>query len=170
MIPAVPRLGNLPSVWRLKSTPVFAVMLGSVTTALPVVSQSPSMPPFGLLVLLAWRLLHPEIWVLWIGVPLGAFDDIMSGQPVGTSMLLWSLVMLGIEFIDQRIFWRDYWHDWLIVLGALCLCMGGGLMIGHWSGSRTPLILVVPQIIWSALSYPLIVRLIARLDRWRIMA
>ena len=29
------------------------------------------MPPFGLLVLLAWRLLRPELWRAWVGLPLG---------------------------------------------------------------------------------------------------
>ncbi|MEO8722899.1 MAG: rod shape-determining protein MreD [Sphingobium sp.] len=170
MIPAVPRLGSLPSRWRLQSIPICAIMLGSMMTALPIISQSPSMPPFGLLILLAWRLLHPEMLPLWIGAPLGAFDDVMSGQPIGTAVFLWSLMLICIEVIDQRIFWRDYWHDWLMVVGALVLCIGGALLMAHIAGSRTPPQLIVPQIIWSALTYPLIVRLIARLDRWRIMA
>jgi rod shape-determining protein MreD len=160
----------MPSRWRLQSIPILSVMLGSMMTALPIISQSPSMPPFGLLILLAWRLLHPELLPLWIGAPLGAFDDISSGHPVGTAIFLWSLTLLAIEFIDQRIFWRDYWHDWLMVLGALMLCIGGALVIARIAGSHVPAMLIVPQIIWSALTYPLIVRLIARLDRWRIMA
>lgn len=167
----MPRLGNMPSRWRLTATPVAAVMLGSSLSALlPIIAQSPTMPPFGLLVLLAWRLLHAELWPLWIGAPLGAFDDIMTGQPLGTAMLTWSVIMIAIEFVDQRIIWRDYWHDWLMVSLAVGFSLLCALLFAHMGGSRTSLLLVMPQICWSALSYPLIVRAIARLDRWRIMA
>lgn len=167
----VPRLGNMPSRWRLAATPIAAVMLGSSFSALlPIIAQSPTMPPIGLMILLAWRLLHAELWPLWIGVPLGAFDDIMTGQPLGTAMFTWSVILIVIEFIDQRILWRDYWHDWLMVAIAVAFSIVGALLFSRLGGSKTPLMLVVPQICWSALSYPLIVRVIARLDRWRIMA
>lgn len=171
MMTPVPRLGSMPSMWRLRSVPVAAVMFGSsVGALLPVIAQSPSLPPFGLLVLLAWRLLHPEMWPLWIGVPLGAFDDIMTGQPLGSAMFLWTVVLIGIEMVDQRIMWRDYWHDWLLVLAALNFCLGGAWFFAVLGGSRASISLILPQLLWSALSYPLIVRAIARLDRWRIMA
>src|SRR3546814_9887516 len=48
----VPRLGRHPSRFRLAGTPVITVMLGSLATTLPVIAQSPVMPPFGLLLLL----------------------------------------------------------------------------------------------------------------------
>jgi rod shape-determining protein MreD len=171
MISRSPRLGRNPSSFRQRGTPILSVMLGSSLGALlPVIAQWPSIPPLGLLVLIAWRLLHPELWPLWIGIPLGAFDDIMSGQPLGMSMCLWSITLMGIEALDQRIMWRSYWHDWALVGLALLLCLGGALLLNNMGGSRTSFLLVMPQIFWSTLTYPLIVRLVARLDRWRIMA
>jgi rod shape-determining protein MreD len=167
----LPRLGNMPSRTRLIAIPVLSIVLGSsIGTLLPIISQFPSLPPFGLLVLLAWRLLHAELLPLWIGVPLGAIDDIMTGQPLGTAMFLWSVILIGIEIFDQRIMWRDYMHDWLLVAGAITFVIISAMVFANLGGSQTRLTLVLPQILWSALAYPLIVRLIARLDRWRIMA
>lgn len=169
--PAVSRLGAMPSPFRLRATPVLVVMLGSMLgTLLPVIAQSPSLPPFGLVFLLTWRLLHPSLLPLWVGVPLGAFDDVMTGAPLGSAMFLWSIALVAIEAVEQRILWRDYWHDWLIVAAALAFCLLGGVVIAHIGGSGASFALVLPQWLWSALAYPLIVRLIARVDRWRIMA
>lgn len=168
---ATPRLGAMPSPLRLRGTPSATIMFGSAFGALvPIIAQSPSLPPLGLLVLLAWRLLHPGLLPLWIGLPLGAFDDMMTGAPLGSAVFLWSVVLIAIEIIDERIFWRDYWHDWLMVLAALAFCLLGGLVFARFSGSLTPLSLLLPQLLWSVLVYPLIVRMIVRVDRWRIMA
>ncbi len=167
----VPRLGSTPSRWRIEATPILCVMLGSMIPALlPIISQTPALPPFGLLFLVAWRLLHHEMWPLWIGAPLGAFDDLMSGHPLGTGIFLWSVVMMMIEIVDARLFWRDYWHDWLIAVIAAAIFLTGGLLIARLTGSAAPLAIILPQLLWSALLYPLIVRIIAGIDRWRMMA
>ncbi|MBP6029909.1 MAG: rod shape-determining protein MreD [Sphingobium sp.] len=167
----VPRLGSTPSRMRMDGTPIFIVMLASALPAmLPLIAQSPTLPPLGLLFFVGWRLLHHELWPLWMAAPLGAFDDLASGSPLGTAIFLWSAITLGIELVDTRLFWRDYWHDWLIAIGAVILFLLGGLGFSHVSGSAAPARLVLPQILWSALLYPLIVRIIARTDRWRMMA
>ncbi|MGE4430487.1 MAG: rod shape-determining protein MreD [Sphingobium sp.] len=167
----IPRLGRTPSRWRVNATPILCVMLASmIPPMLPIISQSPALPPLGLLFLVSWRLLHREIWPLWIGAPLGAFDDLMSGNPLGTGILLWSLVLIAIEMADERLYWRDYWHDWLLAILACLGFLGGTLLITRASGSMAPAFLILPQMLWSALFYPLIVRITAGMDRWRMMA
>lgn len=167
----VTALGKMPTRWRLMATPVLSVMLASAACSfLPIIAQAPLIPPLGLLVLLSWRLIHPDLWPMWIGAALGVFDDLVTGQPLGTSVFLWSVVLLGIEFVEQRIMWRDYWHDWLMAALAVILCIGGGWAFARMGGNTGSILLILPQIFWSALIYPLMVRVIARLDRWRIMA
>ncbi|PZU56488.1 MAG: rod shape-determining protein MreD [Sphingobium sp.] len=169
-IPQGPRLGNHPSRFRLEGTPVITVMLGSMTTALPVVAQSPVLPPFGLLLLLSWRLLRPELWQAWIALPLGLFDDMMSGQPLGSAMFLWTAALIGVDTTERRLYWRDYWQDWLIAGIAIILCLSGGLLFARLTGGGGTMMLIAPQILWSVLLYPFVARQCAWLDRWRIMA
>src|SRR3546814_14030046 len=38
------------------------------------------LPPFGLMVLLAWRLLRPESLKIWSPVLLGLFDDLLRSE------------------------------------------------------------------------------------------
>ncbi len=154
----------------MDGTPVITVMLGSMLTALPVIAQSPVMPPLGLLLLLSWRLLRPELWPAWIGLPLGLFDDMMSGQPLGSAMCLWTAALIVTDFADRRLIWRDYWHDWLIAALAVIVCLSGGLVFVHLTGGGGSIMLIVPQMIWSALLYPVVARQVFWLDRWRIMA
>ncbi|ALR21161.1 rod shape-determining protein MreD [Sphingobium baderi] len=165
------RLGRHPSRFRLTGTPVITVLVGSMVTALPVIAQFPSMPPFGLLILLAWRLLRPELWRAWIGLPLGLFDDMLSGQPIGSAMCLWTLTLIGIDAIEHRMVWRGYRQDWLIASVAIIFCLAGGVFFARITGGgEIKLILVAPQMFWTILLFPFIVRQCARIDSWRVMA
>jgi rod shape-determining protein MreD len=167
----VPRLGRHPSRFRLAGTPVITVMFGSFLTALPVIAQSPVMPPFGLLLLLSWRLLRPDLWRAWIGLPLGLFDDVMSGQPIGSAICLWTVALIGIDGIEQRMVWRSYRQDWLIAAIAIIFCIAGGLFFARITGGGdVRLMLVAPQMVWTILLFPFVVRQCARIDRWRVMA
>nr|WP_278254203.1 rod shape-determining protein MreD [Sphingobium sp. BYY-5] len=168
----VPRLGRYPGQFRLIGTPVITVMLGSLASAiLPLIAQSPVMPLFGLLLLLSWRLLRPELWRAWIALPLGLFDDLVSGQPIGSAMFLWTVALIGIDAIDHRMVWRSYKQDWLIASVAIIFCISGGVFFARITGGgEIRLLLVAPQMVWSVLLFPFMIRQCARIDRWRVMA
>jgi len=165
------RLGRNPSRLRLMGTPVALVMLGSMATAIPVIAQSPVLPPFGLILLLVWRLLRPELWRAWHALPLGLFDDMMSGQPIGSAMCLWTLILIAVDFMEHRLIWRDWRQDWLIASVAIIIYVLASAFFVHITGGGAirPA-LMIPQMLWSVLLFPFIVRQCARIDRWRLMA
>lgn len=149
--------------------PLATILLGSLTPVLPVITAGPVMPPLGYLMFLAWRLLRPGLLPLWIGLPLGAFDDLFSGQPFGSAIMLWSLTMLVIEAIEGRFPWRGFWQDWVtasaLVTGYLGLsALFAGPAVDIW---RIPLVL--PQLLLSILLFPVIARLAAMFDRLRLL-
>lgn len=150
--------------------PIFSVMAGSMVTVLPFFSNAPLLPPMGYMMLLAWRLLRPGIWPAWVGLPFGLFDDLYSGQPFGSAALLWSLTMLVIEIIDSRAIWRDHVQDWILAGVAVTLTILGGVAVSGLAYSPPEAIIVLPQIVFSILMFPLVVRLCARLDNWRLAA
>ena len=170
VIPAGPRLGKNPSRFRLYAVPVVTVMLGSTLTALPIIAQSPILPPFALLILLSWRLLRPDLWQAWIALPLGLFDDLMSGQPLGSGVFLWTVTLMAIDLTEHRFLWRDYWQDWLIAAGAVIFCLTGGWLFALMTGGGGSIAIIMPQMIWSILLYPFVARQVMWVDRWRIMA
>lgn len=162
-------IGRRRHIVHVRGTPVVTVLLGSLAPAvLPIVAQTPLLPPLGLMMLIAWRLLRADIWPLWIGLPLGLFDDLMSGQPIGSAVLLWTLVLLGLEVESRRHFWRDYRHDWLTASIALVAALTGAWLFVHMAGGGGPIVQIVPQIAYSIGLFPLAVRVCAALDRWRL--
>jgi rod shape-determining protein MreD len=153
---------------RVRAVPVVATIIASLASLLPMVSTAPLLPPAGFVMLLAWRLLRPELWPVWIGLPLGLVDDLVSGQPLGTAMSLWTLTLLILDLIDSYMIWRDYWIDWAVATLILVLYILAGYWFSGLLGSPMPLASLIPQILLSILIFPAFVRICVRLDRWRL--
>jgi rod shape-determining protein MreD len=167
---AAPRLGEPASLWRMRIVPVATVMLASaLPLMLPLVASSPVLPPLGLLFFLCWQLLRTEMWPVWIGLPLGLWDDLFSGQPIGTAVGLWTLASIAIHYSSQRIYWRGFLHDWAIAALLIAIIQSLAALIVH-PGVATGRVLglVVPQIIISALLVPLFMRLTGKFDNFRL--
>ena len=136
--------------------------------AAPIVATVPLLPPFGLLMLLAWRLLRPELWPMWIALPLGLADDMLSGQPFGTAAALWTICLLALDTLDKQLIWRDYWQEWALAAAAIAFCLLGGAVIARYLAGGGELAVVAPQVAVSILVFPFVSRLCARIDRWRL--
>ena len=154
--------------FRRNWTPLLSVIAASLLHLFPVVVQTPIIPDFAFLVLIAWRLLRPEMWVAHVALPLGLFNDLMAGHPLGQSMAIWTLTFLILDLVDSRVGWRDYWMDWLFAAAAIAFSSFAGWYIARLMGSEAPYMVMVPQLIVSILFYPVVARIVLALDRWRL--
>ncbi|MEQ1510598.1 MAG: rod shape-determining protein MreD [Sphingopyxis sp.] len=152
---------------KLRLIPIGSVLIATLIAALPLNASAPIWPPLGFMMLISWRMLRGDLWPVWIGIPLGLFDDLVSGQPVGSAVALWTLAMLAMDVIDRRIIWRDFWLDWLLAaLGLLILLLASAVFAR--AGNMAHIIaLIGPQFLWSAMLLPLTMRAAAALDDWR---
>jgi rod shape-determining protein MreD len=162
-----PRLERAPSSALLIAIPVISVVLGSFSTIFPMIATAPLLPPFGLLMLLGWRFLVRDLWPAWAGLPLGLFDDLLSGQPLGSAACIWTVVLLIMELFDRRMMWRDYRQDWRLGSALLAFALFAGLAFANLNGGGTTLPYILPQIAISSLCLPLAVRVCSALDRFR---
>lgn len=153
---------------RVTLIPVLSVLVGSATALVPIIATEPIVPPFGLMMLLAWRLLRPEIWPVWAALPLGLADDLMSGHYLGTAMILWTVAFLVLEWVDQLLLWREGWIEWAIAAVALPLLGAGAWALSQPGDSHTSVLTTLPQTIAAILLFPAILRLTAALDTWRL--
>lgn len=149
--------------------PWLTIMAGSLTPLLPVLPPAPLIPPLAYLMLLAWRLLRPGVLPLWAGLPLGLFDDLFSGQMMGSAVLLFSLTLITIDLIEVRFPWRGFWQDWLVasVLSTAYLVLSVPLSGAGFSLAK--LSLLWPQAVLAIVIYPLVARLAGLADLLRLL-
>ena len=163
------RINHRESVLLAYGLPWATILLGSLAPWLPVIAPAPVLPPFGFLLLLAWRLLRPGLLPPWAGLPLGLFDDLYSGQPMGSGVLLFSLALIVIELIEIRFPWRNFWLDWLTAVGLVVPYL---VIAALLSGAETTVVqlrVIAPQLLLSIVLFPIIARVVAMLDRFRLM-
>jgi rod shape-determining protein MreD len=149
--------------------PWLSIALGSLTPLLPIIASSPIVPPFAYLLLLAWRLMRPGLLPLWAGLPLGAIDDLFSGQPFGSGVLLFSLTLIGVEVLEARFPWRSFWQDWAIAIAVIAAYLVIAAVVSGAHVDRELLLALGPQFGLSILTFPIVARLVSLLDRLRLL-
>jgi rod shape-determining protein MreD len=154
--------------FRRRFVPVGSTLAASLLALLPIVADAPVVPEIALLVVIAWRLLRPEVWPAHMALGLGLFNDLVAGHPIGQSVATWALIFLGCDYIDSRLGFRDYWMDWLIAAAAILFYSALTWYIGVLMGSRIAFAVMLPQLGVAILVYPLVARIVLALDRWRL--
>ncbi len=149
--------------------PWVTILLGSLTPWLPVIAPAPVLPPFGFLLMLAWRMLRPGLLPTWAGLPLGLFDDLYSGQPMGSGVLLFSFALIIVELVEIRFPWRNFWLDWLTASGLIVLYLVLAALLSGAPLTAVQLGVIAPQVLLSVMLFPIIARIVAMLDRLRLM-
>lgn len=149
--------------------PWLTILAGSLAPMLPVFAPTPLIPPLGYLALLGWRLLRPGLLPLWAGVPLGLFDDLFSGQLMGSGIMLFSLTLIALDLIEIRFPWRGFWQDWLVAAVFVTAYLVLALPFSGAAPSLVQLVLIGPQLVIAIVMFPLLFRIIALLDRLRLL-
>lgn len=148
--------------------PWVTVLLASLSPMLPIIAPGPILPPLGYLLLLAWRVSRPGLLPLWAGLPLGLFDDFFSGQPLGYSVLMFSLTMIALDLLEMRFPWRGFWQDWGVAALCLTLFLTLGLLLSGAGLGIIQLPLILPQLALSILLFPVVAQLVSLMDRLRL--
>lgn len=149
--------------------PAITVVAGSLISLLPIVSATGWWPDWGLLLLVAWRLLRANSWPAWWAAPLGFVNDMILGNPIGLSVALWAAIMIAMDIIDRRTMWRDYWIEWAIAVLFIGLAELAQWRVAAMLGASVPLSMSAgPAIIVSVLCFPVAAFIAVRLDRWRL--
>ena len=149
--------------------PWASILLGSLTPILPIIAPAPVVPPLAYMLMLAWRLMRPGLLPPWAGLPLGAFDDLFSGQPFGSGILLFSLTLIALELLDLRFPWRSFWQDWAFAAGLLAAYLTLAALVSGADFRLPQLVALGPQLLLSVLAFPIVARLVSLLDRLRLL-
>lgn len=153
----------------LYGIPWLMILLGSLTPLLPIIASIPYVPPMGFLLMIGWRMIRPGLLPLWAGFPLGLFDDLFSGQPLGSGILLFSIALIAIDLIELRFPWTGFKQNWLTAtLLIFAYIVIAALVSGASISPELPRVLL-PQLLLSIILFPVLGRIIGVLDRLRLM-
>lgn len=161
------RIGQGP-VPGARYVPAASVLLASLLAALPIVSTSGWYPDFGFLVLIAWRLLREDAFPAWWAAPLGLFNDLVTGHPVGLSISMWTAAMLLLDVADRRLMWRGYWLEWVLAALLLLANEAAEWNVARVTGAQMPFAWIFPPLLIAVFAFPIAAWLVSRLDRWRL--
>lgn len=151
-----------------RAIPALSVAAASLLPLAPVVAEVGWMPNTGLLLLLAWRLLRGDVIPAWWAAPLGLWNDLVLGLPIGVSVVTFTAAMILLDLLDRRTMWRDYWIEWLIAAGIIALAELIRWQVDRAMGAAYPAATVVPATFIAILSFPLAAWAANRIDRWRL--
>jgi rod shape-determining protein MreD len=168
-MPIARTIARAPSPLVAYAAPWVAIMLASLLPCLPWIGTAPLLPPLGYLSLLVWRQLRPGLLPVWAGFPLGVFDDCVSGQPFGSAIFLWSLTMISLELVELRFPWRNFAVDWMVAGCMIVVYLLAAWALANAAGDDTDFVVIVPQMLLSVAVYPVVARVVARLDTWRLI-
>lgn len=162
-------INRAPSPAVAISVPWLTIALASMAPILPLIASAPLLPPLGYLMLLGWRQMRPGLLPVWAGLPLGALDDVFSGQPFGSAILLWSLTMIALDALEAKVPWRNFLQEWavatVLIAAYILLCLG---IVNIAGGSAMPQV-VLMQLLLAVMMYPLVGRAVAACDRFRLL-
>ena len=159
---------NRGPVYAAANIPAITVVVASLFSALPIVSLSGWWPNFGLLMLIAWRLLRADAWPGWWAAPLGLVNDLLTGSPIGMSVALWTAIMLVMDLVDRRTQWRDYWIEWALATMLIALSAWVEAEVAGLAGAPVRPAMAIPAAVIEVFCFPLMAFLAIRIDRWRL--
>lgn len=148
--------------------PALSVLAACLLIALPIVSTGGWFPDFGFLTLIAWRLLRSDVWPSWWAAPMGLFNDLVTGHPIGLSIAVWTAAMLALDLSDRRTMWRGYWLEWALATLLLLGNESAEWRIAQVMGAPLPYRTVLPPLLLSVLAFPIVAWIVSRIDRWRL--
>ena len=148
--------------------PAASVLAAAGLALLPIVTELGWVPDAGFLLLIAWRLLRGDVIPAWWAAPLGLVNDLLTGSPIGSSVVIWTTAMLLLDLLDRRTMWRDYWVEW----GLAAVLLVGNETARWWvdglMGAPTPYASLLPPILIAIFAFPLAAWAANRIDRWRL--
>lgn len=148
--------------------PAVSVGAASLLALMPLVTQVGWVPDFGLLLLLAWRLLRSDVIPAWWAAPLGLFNDLVTGLPIGFSVATWTASMIVLDLLDRRTMWRDYWIEWALAAVLLLANEAFRWWVDAAMGAAYSFKATLIPLMVAILTFPLAAWAASALDRWRL--
>lgn len=159
-----------PGETRRRLTPALTVVTAALLMCLPLPLAWGAMPNLALLLVIIWASLQPRLMPAWVAFGTGLLLDLLAGLPVGLSALLFALAVVAVRLAEARVEGHSLAVDWafaaLIVLAAHLLTWQLHALLGR----SVPLAPLIGQAALTALAFPPVAAIAARIQRRLVAA
>ncbi|MCA3256413.1 MAG: rod shape-determining protein MreD [Alphaproteobacteria bacterium] len=145
--------------------PIATCIVTLILMSFPLFTPVPVLPHLPLLAVLCWVLFSPSLMPPWVALPIGVLTDAALGVPLGVNAALMPAAAITVAAIDRRFADRPFELDWaLAAILILSYQLLSAQLIAFATGVSAGGSLFV-QAVSTILAYPIVVLLLARLQR-----
>lgn len=156
--------------WRV-AVPALTCLAALFLMTLPVVTPGPSVPHLAMLSVLIWTSFQPALMPPYLALPVGILTDAVLGLPVGVNATLMPGLAILVGAVERRYGARPYMLDWLIAATLIFLYQYLAYKFGGFVSGQQRLEPFVAQAATTTLTYPVMVAVIARIQRrWGLVS
>lgn len=156
--------------WRI-AVPALTCLATLFLITLPVVTPGPSVPHLAMLSVLIWSSFQPGLMPPYLALPLGILTDAVLGLPIGINATLMPGLTMAVGAVERRFSGRPYMLDWLIGAALIFLYQYFVHKFGGFVSGRQPFEPFLAQAATTTLAYPVMVAIIARIQRrWGLVS
>ncbi|MFA7439362.1 MAG: rod shape-determining protein MreD [Sphingomonadaceae bacterium] len=148
-----------------KAIPAAIVFLAMAVMALPLPLAVGAMPHFAFLFVIIWAILQPRLMPVWVAFLLGVVFDLLSGQPLGQSSLLFAGAVATVRLAEDRFEGHSLAVDWLFTALVVLVAQLLSWQITSFFGATTALWPFLLQALTTIFAYPLAVAIAARVQQ-----
>lgn len=158
------RLSWLVPAWRW-FVPATTVLLLLVLTTAPIILPWPALPALGLTAVFVWSTFQPGLMPPMLAFALGLVADALGGAPFGVSATLFALTALFVRLFERRFGHHRFGFDWAVLTLLTLVHAGLTQQLLTIAGATPPLGPLLINAAATALAYPFVVLLCARIQR-----
>nr|WP_279639122.1 rod shape-determining protein MreD [Sphingomicrobium sediminis] len=148
--------------------PWVSILVASSLAILPFMSMRGWWPDFGLLMLLGWRMQRSDAFPNWYAIPLGLANDLLTGHPIGLSVVTYNFALLMIDIIDARRMWNYWWSEWLVAALLVTFAELLQWFVAYVQDAAIPIKALIPPVIIMIFFVPIALAIASALDRYRL--
>ena len=144
--------------------PAGIVFLSLLLMALPLPLAWGVMPNIALLFVLLWASIQPRLMPAWGAFLLGLFADLLFGGPIGIWALLFAVSVVAVRLVEASTEGHTLAFDWVFaaLLATVAHLLAWQLL--GFLGFAAPLMPFLAQAALTALAYPAVAAMAARLQ------
>lgn len=154
-----------PGEHLLRIVPVLSVLAAIIAMAAPIPMAWGVLPQLPLLFVMVWARLAPRLMPPPVVLMLGILTDLVVATPLGVHAALLTAAAIAVRLTEVRTETHSLFLDWIFATLIIFVANLLGWQMLGFTGLEAPLLPIMVQAGLTILTWPIVVRIAARIQR-----